>query len=249
MSLRRLPSLTALLLVPVLGATTGCDFLDSLGESSVIVDVFATSHGTPDSEGELPERNGDQLVFANDMGWDIFLDEAYVTTTALSLHSCSGERFDVEMYWGALAEDMPAHGDYEVLGVGGVRATEGSYCSLKVEYGPAESGMEAAGAAGSTVYLAGKALKDDQMIEFVWRTELAIDVDVDLSEVDGGEPFHVGDSEFVNKKLTVAKTYDRFFDGIDFADIDSLGQADIDALVTDTLSRQTGAFIGTAKPQ
>jgi hypothetical protein len=248
MSLRRLPSLTALLLVPVLGASTGCDFLDSLSESSVIVDMFATSHGTPDAAGELPERNGQQLVFANDMGWEVFLDEAYVTTTALSLHSCAGERFDVEMYWGALAESIPEHGDYEVLGVGGVRATEGSYCSLRVEYGPAEDGMAQPDAVGSTVYLAGTALKDDQMVEFVWKTELAIDVDVDLSEVDDGAPFRVGASEFVNKKLTVAKTYDRFFDGIDFADIGSLDQADVDALLTDTLDRQTAAFIGTAKP-
>jgi hypothetical protein len=248
MSLRRLP-LTALLLVPVLGASTGCDFLDSLGQSSVIVDMFATSHGTPDAEGLMPERNGQQLVFANDMGWDIFLDHAYVTTTALSLHSCSGERFDVEMYWGALAEDIPAHGDYEVLGVGGVRANEGSYCSLEVEYGPAEGGLDVAEAIGSTVYLAGTAVKGEQMVDFVWKTELAIAVDVDLAAIDGGEPFQIGDSEFVNKKLTVAKAYDRFFDGVDFAEIDSLGQADIDALLADTLSQQTAAFIGTAKPQ
>jgi hypothetical protein len=249
MSLRRLPLLPALLLAPVLAASTGCEFLDSLGQSSVIVDVFATSHATPDADGQSPERNGPQLVFVNDMGWDVFLDSAYVTTAALSLHSCSGERFDVEMYWGALAEDIPAHGDYEVVGVGGVRATEGSYCSLAVEYGPAEDGMDVGDAVGSTVYLAGTALKGDQMVEFVWKTELAIDVDVDISEIDDGAPFHIGDSEFVNKKLTVAKTYDRFFDGVDFADIGSLEQADIDALLTDTLGSQTAAFIGTAKPQ
>jgi hypothetical protein len=109
--------------------------------------------------------------------------------------------------------------------------------------------MDVADAVGSTVYLAGTALKGDQMVEFVWKTELAIDVDVDISEIDDGAPFHVGNNEFVNKKLTVAKTYDRFFDGVDFADIDSLEQADIDALLTDTLSSQTAAFIGTAKPQ
>lgn len=248
MSIRRFPALTALLLVPVLGSSAGCDFLDSLSQSSVIVDMFATSHGTPDSQGELPDRNGPQLVFANDMGWEVYLDDAYVTTTALSLESCSGDRFDVEMYWGPLAEDIPAHGDYELHGVGGVRAMGGSYCSLVVQYGPSEVGMDNPDALGSTVYLAGTAIKDDQTIEFVWKTELAIDVDVDISEIDGGDPFHVGDNEFVSKKLTVAKTYDRFFDGIDFADIDSLGQADIDALLTDTLDQQTAAFVGTTKP-
>ncbi len=250
MSTRRFPSLTALLLLPILGSSTGCidDFFNSLSQSSVIVDMFATTHGTPDSQGDLPERNGGQLVFANDQGWEVYLDDAYVTTTALSLHACNGERFDVEMYWGALAENIPEHGDYEVLGVGGVRATEGSYCSLLVEYGPSDGGMDNPDAVGSTVYLAGTAIKGEQMVEFVWKTELAIDVDVDISEVDGGDPFHVGDSEFVSKKLTVAKTYDRFFDGVDFAEVGSLAQADIDALLTDTLNHQTAAFIGTAKP-
>ncbi len=250
MSTRRFPALTALLLVPVLGSSTGCldEFLNSLGESSSIVDVFATSHATPDSQGEVPERNGEQLLFANDMGWEIFLDEAYVTTTALSLNACDGERFDVEMYWGALAENIPSHADYEVQGVGGVRATSGSYCSMLVEYGPSEAeGM--GDAVGSTVYLAGTAIKADQTIEFVWRTELAVDVDVDLSEVENGEPLHIGTGQtVVNKKLTIAKAYDRFFDGVDFAELDSFSQADVDALLTDTLHRQTAAFLGTAKP-
>ncbi|MFV8755855.1 hypothetical protein ACNOYE_35330 [Nannocystaceae bacterium ST9] len=234
--------------MPVLGASTGCDFLDSLTESSAIVDVFATSHATPDAEGNMPERNGEQLVFANDMGWEIYLDEATVTTQSLSLESCDGERFDVEMYWGALAEAIPEHGDYEALGVGGVRASEGSYCSLIVGYGPSDPDDSSGVAAGSTVYLAGTAIKDDVMVEFAWRTELALDVDVDLGGVQDGEPFRIGSNENFSKKLTVAKAYDRFFDGVDFAAIDELGQADIDALVADTLSRQTVAFLGTGKP-
>lgn len=244
---RRFPTLTALLLVPVLGSSSGCEFLDSLTERSAIVDMFTTSHGTPNAEGQVPERNGEQLIFANDMGWEIYLNSAYVTTSALTLVSCAGDRFEVDMYWGALAEDIPEHGDYEALGVGGVRATSGNYCSVLVEYGPFDGeDMDDPAALGSTVFLSGAAVKGDQMVEFTWRTELALEVDVDISEIEAGSPFEIGKNEYVSKKLTVAKAYDGFFEGVDFAE--PLEQADVDALIGDTLQRKTAAFVGTAKP-
>ena len=98
------------------------------------------------------------------------------------------------------------------------------------------------------------------LITAVWTTNSRINADAQVpgppdpnKELTPQTPekvlnLHVGDSEFVSKKLTVAKTYDRFFDGVDFAEVGSLAQADIDALLTDTLNHQTAAFIGTAKP-
>lgn len=244
---RRFSTLATLLLVPTLGLSSGCEFLDSLTESSAIVDVFTTSHGTPDEQGQVPERNGEQLIFTNDMGWEIYLNAAYVTTSGLTLVACDGERFEVDLYWGAMAENIPEHGDYEALGIGGVRATSGSYCSMLVQYAPFDGDdMDEPAALGSTVYLAGTAIQGDQMVEFAWRSEVELEVDVDLAEIDGGNPFEIGKNEYVSKKLTVAKAYDSFFAGIDFAE--PLAQADVDALVTATLESETAAFEGTAKP-
>lgn len=244
---RRISTLATLLLVPTLGLSSGCEFLDSLTESSAIVDVFTTSHGTPNEQGQVPERNGEQLIFTNDMGWEIYLNAAYVTTSGVTLVSCAGERFEVDLYWGALAEDIPEHGDYEALGIGGVRATAGNYCSMLVEYAPFEGDdMDEPAALGSTVYLAGTAISGDQMVDFVWRSEVSLEVDVDLAELADGRPFEIGKNEYVSKKLTVAKAYDAFFAGVDFAE--PLAQADVDSLVTATLESGTAAFEGTAKP-
>ena len=50
---RRIPTLAAIL-VPTLVLSSGCDFIDQLTEHSGIVDVFATSHGTPTSKATSP---------------------------------------------------------------------------------------------------------------------------------------------------------------------------------------------------
>lgn len=248
MSTPRLP-LAALVFAPTLALVSGCDLFAALTETSAIVDVFTASHSTPDEQGELPEREGDQLVFTNDMGWEVFVDEAYVTTTAVTLQACDGERFDIEMYWGAFAENLPETGDLEVQGVGAVRANSGTYCSVLVEYGPFEGGdtpMDNPDAIGTTVYIAGKALKDGVIVPFTWKTSVALEVEVDISEVQQGKPFEIRKTEYVSKKLTVAKTYDRFFDGVDFDALGELGQDDIDSLLADTLTHHTQAFAGAS---
>ena len=243
---RRPLSLAAALLAPALALTSGCDLLDQFGQSTAIVDVFATSYGSPDAEGNLPARSGTQLSFVNDMGWTVFINEAYVTTASVALRACDGDRFNVEMYWGALAEPVSDKGDYEVTGLGGARVNTGSYCQLTVEYAPLAVGTSAPAAEGTTVYIQGAAVKDDARVEFEWKTELALEVDVDLSEVAGGQPFRVREGQTVSEKLTVAKSYDSFFAGIDFAGAEDMSQADIDSLLIATLDQDTRAFPGTA---
>jgi len=248
MTSKRPPALAAAaLLVPVLGLSTGCDFLDQLTQKTAVVDVFATSHGEPDDMGNMPSRNGEQVVFVNDMGWQVFIDDAVITTEAVTLQSCDGQGFEVEFYWGAFAEAIDSTPDFDVTGLGGVRADSGSYCDLKVEFGPSAEGMDVPEAEGTTVYLAGSALKDGEHIDFVWKTDVAIDIAVDISKIQGNGPFNVGESEAVSKKLTVAKNYTAFFVGIDFAE--SLSQADIDALIVDTLGTTTTAYVGTVAPK
>ena len=176
---RRISTLAALL-VPTLVFATGCDFLDQLGQHTGIVDVFAASHGTPDEQGNLPTRNGEQLIFVNDMGWEIFVDEAYVTTGGVTLQACDGERFDVELYWGPLAENIGETADNELEGLGGVRANSGTYCELLVEYAPTAEEVANPDAAGTTVYLTGSALKDGQHIDFLWKTSVEVEAEVDI---------------------------------------------------------------------
>jgi hypothetical protein len=241
----RTTHLFAALLVPTLALGSGCDFIDQLSERSAIVDVFTTSHGTPDEAGNKPNRNGDQLIFTNDMGWQVFVDDAYVTTSAVTLLACDGERYDVEMYWGALAENVGETADTEVAGVGGVRANSGTYCEVLVSYAPSQDADDAM-AMGSTVLFTGSAVKGNQRIEFTWSSDVELEVEVDISEAEAGAPFEIGRQEYFSKKLTISKSYNHFFDGVDFAE--ELSQDDIEALITDSLLEGTVAFEGTTVP-
>jgi hypothetical protein len=238
----RISSLSAALLVPTLALASGCDFIDQLSERSAIVDVFATSHGTPDVEGNMPNRTAEQLIFTNDMGWQVFINDAFVTTSAVTLLACDGERYDVEMYWGAMAENVGETADTEVAGLGGVRANSGDYCDVLVAYAPAVEADDAM-AMGSTVLFTGSAVKGDQHIDFTWRSEVELEIEVDISEIDAGAPFSISRQEHFSKKLTISKSYNHFFDGVDFAE--ALSQDDIEALIADSLREGTVAFEGT----
>lgn len=238
---RRISTLAALL-VPTLALASGCDLLEQLTKHTGIVDVFAASHGTPDEQGNLPTRNGEQLIFVNDMGWEIFVDEAYVTTAGVTLQACDGERFDVELYWGPLAEDIGQTADSKIAGLGGVRADSGTYCELQVEYAPMAEDVPNPDAAGTTVYLTGSALKDGEHIDFLWKSAVEVHVDIDITAIEAGKPFRISEDQQFSKKLTVSKTYNRFFDGVDFAEV--LTQSDIDALVAASLKDGTIARLG-----
>lgn len=237
---RRISLLAAL--APTLLLTTGCEFLDQLTQHTGIVDVFAASEGTPDEQGNLPTRNGEQLIFTNDMGWEIFVDEAYVTTAGVTLLACDGERFDVELYWGPLAENIGQTADGDLAGLGGVRVDSGSYCDLLVEYAPTAESVPNPDAIGTTVYLTGSALKDGQHIDFLWKTSVEVETKLDIATLEAGKPFRISKEQYFSKKLTISKIYNRFFDGVDFAE--PLTQGDIDALVTASLKDGTIAKLG-----
>lgn len=241
---RRFPLLATLLLIPSVGLSSGCDFLDQLQQRTGIVDVFAASHGTPDEQGNLPTHNGEQLIFVNDMGWEVFIDEGYVTTSAVILEACDGQRFNVELYWGPLAEDIGATADRESNGLGGVRADSGTYCQMMVEYAPTADTVENPDAIGSTVYLTGSALKGGKHIDFLWKTDMTIEVPVDISNIEAGGPFRVSENQNFAKDLTITKSYDQFFAGVDFND--KLTQGDVEALISATLMEGTIAKVDDA---
>jgi hypothetical protein len=177
------------------------------------------------------------------MGWQVFINDAYVTTSAVTLLACDGERYDVEMYWGAMAENVGQTADTEVAGLGGVRANSGTYCDVLVAYAPTQETDDAM-AMGSTVLFIGSAVKGDQHVDFTWRSDVELEVEVDISEVAAGQPFSISEQENFSKKLTISKSYNHFFDGVDFAE--ALSQDDIEALIADSLLEGTVAFEGTS---
>jgi hypothetical protein len=75
---------------------------------------------------------------------------------------------------------------------------------------------------GATVYLRGAArMGDGESVQFELRASGDLDVDLDLSDLEGdGNPMTVDRQEDFPRELTVSKTYDRFFDGVDFATFD-----------------------------
>lgn len=242
---RRIPTF-ALALVPLVAFSTGCqDFFDQLTQRSGIVDVFVTAHSTPDAEGKPASRNGQQLYFTNDMGWEVYIDEGFVTTAGVTLVDCGGEETDVEMYWGAQAENLADTADKDINGVGGVRALSGDYCALEVEYGPAEDSMSDA-AMGATAFFTGSAVRGDEHIDFVWRSEVQVETEVDISKAEFGQPFHISETQNFAKQLTVSKAFNHIFDGVDFG-LD-YSQGDIDDLIADGLATGTVAFEGTNRP-
>lgn len=204
-------------------SSAGCGaFAEAFGgESKTDIHVFVTHHASPNEHGEIPQRGEtEQQLFVTDEGWTIALDEAFITTSAVTLHSCDGRSHDLEFYWGPVAEDLQA-ADFDLFSVGGTKVEAGRFCSMTVTYGPFDKTVGTAPRAadtvhGTTVYLQGRAGKDDRVVEFEIRADQLATVELDLSGMEDGSPFRVHGDEPFPVELTLSKTYDRFFDGVDF---------------------------------
>lgn len=223
-----------------LTALSGCDQLfDALGEdSSTVVNVFATHHATP-TDGLVPDRGGDGevRVFDNDEGWTVNLTEGFVTISGVTLDRCDGMAMPVDLYLGSVPENLK-QADLDRISVGGTEVGAAEFCGMTVHYGPynAESdpspeGIEAEAIDGTTVHLKGFAERGEAQVQFEVEVAERLDVHIDLAQplrVTGDEPFPL--------EITLAKTYDRFFDGVDFDDVDEL---DLEAHVTAILELET----------
>jgi len=248
---RLLRSLSLPCIIAAAFTTTGCDasLLGLGGGDTALVQVLVTHHGTAE-DGKFPDHRsglGDQK-FETDEGWTITLTDAHIVTAQVAVMGCDGTQIELERYWGALPEDIRSD-DLRLFTFGGVEVDAGNYCGAVVTYGPYAAPTKADRAAseipdvdddlvGATVNIVGHAELGDVLIPFEIRSSERLVVEAPLPdgglEVSGDEPFPV--------ELTVAKTYDRMFDGIDFAEITP---EDLDNTVLALLSAETRLTDGT----
>jgi hypothetical protein len=221
---------------------SGCELLEQFEDGGGLVNFYSAHHASA-RDGEFPEKPASHIEFDNDTGWHVILTHALVTTTEVQLHKCSGESVTADFYWGEVCESM-TEPDLWGSGIGAVEADAGNYCSATVVYGPYSGGgdIEGHNAEGDTVYLRGAAEKGDQHINFELRSTGTIAVTVDISSVADGGPLVLDHDQYFAKELTIAKTYDRFFDGVDFNEIDSMN---FENILLDTLEFETHIVTGT----
>lgn len=234
-------------------AASGCELL----ESEVTVSLAISHHGTRLMDGMLPDYGEPDAarVFVNDKGWEVSLSEAVIVTTKAQIEGCDGQVHDFRLPYGPLPE-YQLDQDKDLVDFATVSLPEGTYCTLRVEYGrymAAEAAMATdtayplqghADMEGLTVYLAGTA--DDMMGNVVnWglKTANTTIVELDLATIEDGRPFTITGDEPGGKALTVAKTYDAFFRGVDFAAFD---QAAGEAKLLDVLKAETYVRAGTS---
>lgn len=237
----------------LIAGSGGCGVLDDGGAT---VFVFSTHHATPEN-GIFPERGDDDKPrkFLNDQGWEVTLQESYVTISAVSLIDCGGDQHPLDMFWGPCPEDLRGK-DLAALTVAGRKLPPGNYCELWLEYGPYETPIidedaqtrhqtpDNVEVLGSTVYLRGGARIDQagDAISFELRATGSAVVELDISALEDGSPLNIANKENFPLELTISKTYDRFFDGIDFENFDA---AELQGDLMDILEENTRINLGT----
>jgi len=235
-------------------AAPGC-----LDANDQLVTIFAAHHASPE-DGMFPDRgeDGQPRIFDGEDGWQITLAESYVTIASTTLSSCSGEAFDFRMFWGPCPEDLRRK-DLAVLTVSGLKVPPGDYCSLEVEYAPYETPVvddetetrhvvpTLDDVEGDSVFLRGVARRgEDESVPFQLENGERFVVSLDLGDLEGeGDPLTVGENQDFPTELTIAKTYDRFFDDVDW---DAFDEAALTDTVDEILADQTRVTIGQSVP-
>ncbi len=233
------------LLLGMLVVAGGCDWADAFrGDDTVVVNAYVTHHGAA-RDGTIPDYGepNQSRHFETDEGWNVTIEDGFTVTTAVALERCDGEVVELEPFWGALAESVTRQ-DLDLLTFGGTETTSGSVCAVVVSYGPCLPGDEVsdqpddmADLLGASAFLRGFAMRGDEAVSFFARTTESFTVRVPLStplELDADEPFPA--------ELTIARTYDRFFDATEMDNVtdDDLGQS-----LAAVLPLETTVHVGT----
>lgn len=233
----------------------GCGLL----EAEVTVSLAISHHGSRGMDGMLPDYGAPDAarIFVNDKMWEVSLAEAVIVTTAAQIESCEGVSFDFKLPYGPLPEYLLSQ-DKDLIDFASVNLPEGTYCKLRVEYGRYQAAVAAtapdtpyvvqghAEIEGMTVYLAGTAENvdpngDGKVVNWGLKTANTTIAELDLSTIDGGGPFAIRGDEPGGRALTVAKTYDMFFKGVDFAAFD---EPALEATMLDVLRAETYVIAG-----
>jgi hypothetical protein len=233
-------------------ASPGCG-LDWEGDATVR--FFATHAGTPGVDG-YPDY-GDQettRVFVTDMGWQIALHEVFITTADVQFVRCTESTgTPIEMFWGPCPESFVSTNDLESVPLGAVTVDDGTFCSIDVVFGPfvpPSSGDEHIAVGnpmieGNTLVVNGVARRGEgPMLEehpFSIVSDVEVVARLDTSTLEDDGPISLSKENFP-RDLTVIKTYDRFFDGVDFS---TATPADIEAAILHALEFETVVFDGT----
>jgi hypothetical protein len=212
-------------------AASGCELgvFDNLQERSTMVHVFATHHATAE-DGSIPHRgdDGEYRVFETDDGWTVTLVKGYVVTAGITLHRCDGTEQALDLFRGTIIEDIRGR-DLGLSTVGAAELSPGTLCAMTVHYAPFdEDGVTVDPEVdGTTVYLHGVAKRgEDEMVPFEISAQGTLDVELDLSTANDGRPVEVTGKEHFPIELTLSKTYDQFFDAIDFTDMAQLDMSE-----------------------
>ncbi len=240
-------------------ATSGCDLLSS---DSITTVIHAAHHGARTDEGKWPNygEHEVQREFAIDTGWTVVLSDGFVVTTGIRVESCDGEAFDLDFPFGPYPEYWIDR-DLAVTDFALGPLPKGEYCRLFVEYGRYQGVVaamaddkpfavrDASKVEGVTLHLGGYAWVPDGMggrisHNFSFTTDQTILVTLDLSTLgeDGG-PWRITGDEAGMRYLTVAKIYDEFFAGVDFANLDK------DAFLAELPARLTAQTRVVSGPQ
>jgi hypothetical protein len=224
---------------------TGCELFDDLEHPRTLVNVAITHHATAEA-GAFPDRgkDGEMRTFTTDDGWKVMLTRAYITTSGASLLRCDEEELDFDLYWGPVAENINSQ-DLDNLTLAGMPVEKSEFCTIAIDYGPNADFLGDAQYGGATFYLEGGAEKDGVTVPFTISSTDSLHVELDLSAMEAGGPLVVDGTESFPVDLTVAKTYDRFFDGIDFA---TATPDDLEAQVATVLAMETTVSLGRVTP-
>jgi hypothetical protein len=219
------------------------------------VRFFASHAGTPGPDG-YPVYGDAQTtrVFYNDTGWQIALHTARVTTANVHFVRCEAQTGTaIEMFWGPCPEAFIATDDLESVPLGAVSVTDGAYCTIDVSFAPfippVDGEPHIVGGdemiEGNTIVISGVARRGEppmvEEVPFEIVSDASVVAHVDVSKLEGGLPVRLEDEKFA-RDLTIIKTYDTFFDGIDFA---TATPADIEAAILTSLERDTFGYNGT----
>lgn len=236
-------------------ALPGCGLFDELLDNQSVANVrlFATHAGTMGPEG-YPDYGDSETtrVFMTDSGWQISLSEAYITTAEVRLIECSGPGTPIEMFWGPCPEAFVSADDLHSVPLGGVTIPDGDYCGIDVVFAPfipPEDGDDHVAIGtdkilDNTIVVAGVARRgmgpDLEEHPFEIISKASATARLDISTLENGGPVRLEDESFP-RDLTIIKTYDTFFDGVDFS-VD--GPAEIEAAIFAALEIDTLAYDG-----